>query len=160
MHTENRITIDAPPTRIYDLGARIEDWPEILPHYRYVTILRDEGARRLVEMAATRDGVPVRWTSLQKLEPENLAIYYRHVRGITRGMIVTWSITPTANGTDVRIAHDFDPPWPAPAGPLIARYIVGQMFVHNIAEKTLRHIKRVAEDGLPEPRGPWRQTTD
>jgi len=31
-----------------------------------VTLPRDEGERRLVEMAATRDGVPVKWVSIQE----------------------------------------------------------------------------------------------
>ena len=46
MHTENSIVVDAPAARIYELGARIADWPTILPHYRWVHILRDEGAWR------------------------------------------------------------------------------------------------------------------
>jgi len=40
--------------------------------------------------------------------------------------------------------HDFTPPWPAIVGPLFARYIVGD-FIHNIASKTLRTIKGLAE---------------
>jgi ribosome-associated toxin RatA of RatAB toxin-antitoxin module len=143
--TEDHITIDAAPERIFALAARVEDWPEILPHYRWVTVLRDDGARRLVEMAATRDGIPVKWAAIQELEPVRQAIHFRHVRGVTRGMVVQWSIEPGAHGTNVGIAHRFDPNWPRPVGPLIARYVVGELFVHNVAGKTLRQIKRLAE---------------
>jgi uncharacterized membrane protein len=145
VHTENSITVDAPAARIYTLAARIEEWPQILPHYRWVTILRDEGPRRLVEMAATRDGIPVKWVSIQELDPARHVICFRHVRGITRGMTVEWTIEPAAGGMLVRISHDFDPPWPRPLGPLVARYIVGDLFVHNVADKTLRRIKSLAE---------------
>jgi uncharacterized membrane protein len=145
MHSENSITIDAPPARIYDLAAHIERWPDILPHYRYVTLYRDDGHTRLVEMAATRDGgFPVKWTSIEELDPTRHKIHFRHVRGITRGMVVEWIIEPGPGGTDVRIVHDFNPPWPAIVGPLFARYIVGD-FIHNIANKTLRTIKGLAE---------------
>ena len=149
MHTENCIIVDAPAARIYELGARIEDWPTILPHYRWVHILRDEGTRRLAAMAATRTGLPVTWAAIQELDPAHHVIRYRHVRGVTRGMTVEWTITPAPGGMLVRIAHDFEPPWPRPLGPLVARYIVGDLFVHNIAGKTLRQIKRVAEGTLP-----------
>ena len=149
MHTENRIIVAAPAARVYELGARIEDWPTILPHYRWVHILRDEGAWRLAEMAATRDGIPVTWAAIQELDPAHHVIRYRHVRGVTRGMTVEWTITPAPGGMLVRIAHDFEPPWPRPLGPLVARYIVGDLFVHNIAGKTLRQIKRVAEGTRP-----------
>ena len=148
MQTENRITIDAPAARIYDLAAPIERWPEILPHYRSVTLLRDEGDWRLAEMAATRDGVPVRWVSIQELSPAQHRIRFRHVRGATRGMDVEWIIEPDpdSDGMLVRIVHVFDPPWPRPLGSLAARYIVGDLFVRNIANKTLRRIKELAEN--------------
>lgn len=171
MQTENTIIINAPPGRIYQLAACIERWPEILPHYRWVTILRDEGQQRLVEMAASRDGFPLKWVSIQQCDPARHSIRFRHVRGISRGMAVEWSMEPAPGepapgessldgpetgkqapgGTLVRIVHDFDPPWPRPVGPLVARYIVGALFVHNVAGKTLRHIKMLAEstDSMP-----------
>jgi len=145
---EDRITIDAPAARIYTLAARVERWPEILPHYHRVTVLRDGAEERLVEMAATRDGFPVKWTSTQRLDPVRHTVGYHHVRGVTRGMDVLWTIDPApdgARGALVRIVHDFDPPWPPVVGPLAARYVVCGLFVHDIAVKTLRGIKRVAE---------------
>lgn len=145
METENHIVIHAPAERIYRLAAYIEKWPEILPHYRWVTLFRDDGLERLAEMAATRDGLPVKWTSIETLDPVNRRIRFRHVRGITRGMDVEWIIDQGTSGTDVRIVHVFNPPWPRPLGPLIARYVVGGLFVHNIANKTLRRIKELAE---------------
>ena len=64
MHSVDSVMIDAPAATIYRLAAAIEKWPTILPHYRWVTLFRDDGQTRLVEMAATRDGgFPVKWTS-------------------------------------------------------------------------------------------------
>jgi len=73
------------------------------------------------------------------------------VRGVTRGMDVLWTIDPAPHGTLVRIVHDFDPPWPPVVGPLAARYVVCDLFVHDIAAKTLRGIKRVAESMAAVP---------
>ena len=142
---EDSILIDAGAARVYDLAAAVENWPDLLPHYRWVTILRDEGERRLVEMAATRDGFPVRWVSLQWRDPHARTVRYRHVRGVTRGMDVEWTIEPGPGGVRARIVHVFDAPWPRPLGPLIARYVVCDLFVHDIAAKTLLHIKEAAE---------------
>lgn len=149
MHTENSVVVHASADHIYTLGARVEDWPHILPHYRWVTILRDEGAWRLVEMAASRDGFPVKWVSIQEVDPVRRSIRYRHVRGVTRGMQVEWIIDAIGDLTRVRIVHDFDPPWPRPLGPFIAHYVVGVLFVHNVAAKTLRRLKALAESGAP-----------
>jgi ribosome-associated toxin RatA of RatAB toxin-antitoxin module len=86
MHLENTIEIQAAPDIIFRLAADIARWPELLPHYRWVRVLEQQGERKLVQMAAHRDGFPVRWTSIQEPRPEERRILFRHVGGITRGM--------------------------------------------------------------------------
>jgi hypothetical protein len=72
-------------------------------------------------------------------------IRYRHVRGITRGMDVAWRVMPRAGGTAVEIVHE----WDGPAWPLISRpaanLVIGPVFIHGIASRTLAGIKRHAE---------------
>src|SRR4051812_33818559 len=102
MHTEASIEMAADAPRIYPLAAGIERWPELLPHYRWVRVLRADGPTRLVEMAAQRNGFPVRWWAEQRLDPETPCITFRHVRGVTRGMDVAWLFEPVAGGTLVR----------------------------------------------------------
>jgi hypothetical protein len=142
----NHIHIAAPAEVVVRLAGRVEDWPKILAHYRRVDVraVRPEG--RIVEMAAVRRGVPVpaRWRALQRVEAMDFRVLYRHVGGVTRGMVVEWRIVPVTEGVDVTITHDFAPNWPWP-GTLIARYIVGAFFVHPIADATLAGIKAQAE---------------
>jgi ribosome-associated toxin RatA of RatAB toxin-antitoxin module len=146
MHTENALLMHAPPETIYPLAAEVERWPSLLPHYRWVRVLRDDGRVRLVEMAAYRDVIPVHWWAEQELFPEIPRIAFRHVGGITKGMVVEWSFTPQANGTLVRISHDLDLHWPL-IGSFVAQRVIGPQFVANIAGKTLRRIKVLAEAG-------------
>ena len=143
MHTETKILIAAEPTAIYPFAAAVERWPELLPHYRWVRILSADGDRRLVEMAARRDRIPVRWWAEQRLEPHVPRITFRHVRGITAGMDVEWSFEPADGGTLVRISHDLRPRWPL--GPVIAQHLIGPFFIEDIAGKTLRCIKQLVE---------------
>jgi hypothetical protein len=92
-----------------------------------------------------RDGFPVRWTARQRLDPVHHRIYFTHVRGISRGMEVTWFLEADGPLVHVRIVHDLTWRWP-PIGPLIAHYIIGELFVSNIASKTLRTIKQHVEE--------------
>lgn len=143
MHTETAIVMHGDPDRIFALASEVERWPELLPHYRWVRLLARDGDRRVVEMAATRDGVPLRWTSVQTLVPSERRILFVHVRGITRGMRVEWRIEPRGDGSvDVRIAHDLR--WPIGLG-WVARHVIGTLFVERVAGKTLRRIKQIAE---------------
>lgn len=144
MEMTTRERMQADPALIFDLAAAVEDWPRILPHYRWMRVLRQAGRRRLVEMAAHRDGFPVRWTAIQELHPAERRITFRHVRGVTRGMEVAWRLTPEADSVQVEIWHAFRPAWPLVPDALV-RWVIGDLFVENIARKTLRRIKEVAE---------------
>jgi len=151
LHTENEIFIQADIAEIYQLAASVERWPEILPHYRWVHVLRDDGDRRLVEMAARRDRIPVRWRAEQRLFPEEPRITFRHVGGFTKGMAVKWVFGPTKQGgVRVAILHDLPRLLGLPlAGDLAANWIVGPLFIKDIAGKTLKKIKELAEAEVP-----------
>ena len=82
---------------------------------------------------------------MQELDPARRRITFRHVGGITRGMQVAWTLEPRADGVLVEIWHAFRPRWPlVPDG--LVQFVVGELFVDNIASKTLRRIKLLAEE--------------
>lgn len=141
---------------IFELAADVERWPLHLPHYRFV---RFEDKRRdgggLVEMSANRPfgaiDWPTRWTSLMAVTrpapgtPQAPSIRFRHVRGITTGMDVEWSFASVPDGTRVRIVHVWNgPQWPL-IGEVAARGVIGPVFVHGIASRTLAGLADVAE---------------
>jgi hypothetical protein len=146
VHTENRIEISAEIDRIVELATDVERWPEILPHYRWVTLLEGGGDRKVVEMAARRDRIPVRWRAIQEIEQGagTPVIRYRHIGGVTKGMEVAWTFERSGSGYLVRIDHQLRLPWPVIGG-LVADRIIGPHFVGHIAGKTLATIKRIAE---------------
>jgi hypothetical protein len=131
----------------------VERWPVILPHYRWVRVLAEDGATRTVAMAARRDWLPVRWVARQRLTPAEHRIDFTHVGGVTRGMDVTWRLVANDQGTLVTLWHGFRPGWPlVPDG--LVHAVIGRFFVEHIAGKTLRRIKALAEieaAGRPEP---------
>lgn len=99
--TLDEITVRADADAVYHATARIERWPEFLPHYRWVTILRDIAGSREVEMAARWGLNPVKWQAIQTVAPGERRVNYRHTGGATRGMGVEWSIQP--EGDAVRV---------------------------------------------------------
>jgi uncharacterized membrane protein len=145
MHTENQIEIRGDVKRIFQVAAQVDKWPDILPHYRSVRVLQRKRRRTTVEMAARRGRIPVSWTAVQEVFPYE-RITYKHIKGFTTGMDVTWSFKPAPNGVQVVITHDFSLSWPLLGG-VVSRYIVGALFVKTIAAKTLHHIKLTVESG-------------
>jgi ribosome-associated toxin RatA of RatAB toxin-antitoxin module len=150
MRTANTVEMAGDLDRIAALAADIERWPEILPHYRWVTLLEGGGDRKTVEMAARRGRIPVKWRAIQEIDRNGPApvIRFTHIGGVTKGMEVAWTFEPKHRSVAVRIDHDFSPPWPI-IGPAIADRIIGPHFVEAIAGKTLRTIKAIVEDRDP-----------
>jgi hypothetical protein len=65
VHAVTTVEIRGPLERIVQLGADVERWPAILPHYRWVILLEGGGDRKVVEMAARRGRIPLRWRAVQ-----------------------------------------------------------------------------------------------
>ncbi len=139
--------------RIYELAADIQDWPTLLPHYRYMRIVEQSERHKIADFGATRVfrlgpfalGFPCKWRGRQELFPEDKRITYKHVRGITRGMWVEWRLEDCGDHVKVTIDHELTYPIPV-LGNWFAHYIVGNLFVHPVAGTTLNCIKTKVEE--------------
>lgn len=154
MQTVDELVVHAPLEIIFTLAADVLQWPLHLAHYRFVRFheRRSDGGGT-VEMSANRPfgavNWPTFWTSLMSITPPGSArvpsIRFRHVRGVTTGMDVEWTFERVAAGTRVRILHVWNgPPWPL-IGDVAARGVIGPVFVHGIAQRTLAGLARAAE---------------
>jgi ribosome-associated toxin RatA of RatAB toxin-antitoxin module len=160
MSTVDEQLVRAPLARIFALAADVEGWPAVLPHYRYVrfTDRRSDGGG-IVEMSADRPFGVLRWPTwwrsrMQVHAPGGTlppSIRFTHIGGVTKGMEVEWTFHAVANDTHVRIVHLWDGP-PVPlVGPLAATTVIGPVFVHGIASRTLAGLAARAEQGLLGP---------
>lgn len=150
MRVLDELLVRSSADRIFALACDVESWPAHLPHYRFVHFNRrtvDGGG--VVEMSANRPfGVldwPTWWRSDMQVIKGAPAVRFRHVAGVTKGMDVEWSFEPTPTGTHVRVLHVWNGPrWPL-LGEIAATTIIGPVFVHGIASRTLAGLARVAE---------------
>jgi hypothetical protein len=159
MRVVDEVEMRAPIDACFRAGADVERWPEILPHYRWVRFHRKDGmGRGTVEMAARRPfgpvPYPVWWVSEMDVDERRPAVLYRHVAGITRGMDVEWSFADLGGGrTRVRIVHEWadGPHWPlpSPARRALAERLIGPVFIHHVAGRTLCGIQRYVETPRP-----------
>jgi ribosome-associated toxin RatA of RatAB toxin-antitoxin module len=143
MHKTNSIIMCAPKMMIFETAANLELWPRILPHYRYIHYLEQSPGRNVVVMAATRSGIPISWTSEQIIDRDRVEVRFHHLKAFTKGMRVVWTFQEVPDGVLVEIKHDlaFRVKVLAP----IADKIIGDFFIHHIANETLRCMKSYVE---------------
>ncbi|HEU4763834.1 MAG TPA: SRPBCC family protein [Gemmatimonadales bacterium] len=149
MRTVDVRQIHAPSDDVFRAARDVERWPALLPHYRRVRVLERHADRTVVEMAAWRPFGALRWptwwVSEMWVDEARRLVRYRHVRGVTTGMDVVWSVTAGPDGTTATIVHEWDgPPWPV-IGRAAAEWIIGPVFVHGIASRTLAGLARHLE---------------
>ncbi len=150
METIDERLVRAPVRTIFELACAVEQWPVYLAHYRWVRFReRASDGGGLVEMSAWRPfglaGWPTWWLSEMEIDAAAPAVRFRHVGGITKGMDVEWTFRPASGGTQVRIVHAWDgPTWPL-VGVFAATAVIGPVFVHGIASRTLAGLAGVAE---------------
>jgi hypothetical protein len=149
MRTVDRLAMRATPARVFEAASNVEQWPALLPHYRWVRMLERRAGGGVVEMAAWRPfgpvGYPTWWVYFLWTYQVGATVGSATFRGLTAGMDVEWSIIPTTEGSDVTIVHE----WNGPGWPLVGRpaadLVIGPVFIHGIASRTLAGIQRAVE---------------
>lgn len=146
----DEVIVRAPVRTIFELVRNVEHWPAHLDHYRFVRFRsRNRDGGGVVEMSANRPFGPVKWptwwTSHMAVDDQLPNVRFRHIEGVTTGMDVEWAFMAHAEGTHVRLFHVWDgPDWPLLRVPA-AVAVIGPVFVHGIAARTIEGLKAVAE---------------
>jgi ribosome-associated toxin RatA of RatAB toxin-antitoxin module len=144
MRTRHEAVVRAAPEAIFALAADVEAWTSLHPAYRWCRVLDRSPDGVLFQMGGRIRGWPARWTARQQRFPAEGRIVFRHVAGITRGMVVEWVLRPVPEGTHVTIHHDLVMAWPL-VGRVVSDLVVGPVFIDWIAARTLEGVARRLE---------------
>jgi ribosome-associated toxin RatA of RatAB toxin-antitoxin module len=145
--------VRAPVALLFQIVRDVERWPAHLAHYRFVRFReRASDGGGVVEMAANRPFGPANWPTWWLSEMQVVgapaatpAVRFRHIDGVTKGMEVEWRLEARDGGTRVELVHAWDGPrWPL-IGVFAARAVIGPVFVHGVASRTLAGLACVAE---------------
>ena len=150
MQVLDELTVRAPAQTLFEIVSAVHEWPQHLRHYRFVKFReRSADGGGLVEMSANRPfGIvnwPTWWLSEMFVDSTARTVRFFHVGGVTTGMDVEWSFEATPTGTHARLLHVWNGPrWPL-VGQFAATRIIGPVFIHGIASRTLAGLARAAE---------------
>jgi len=140
----NSIRIAAPAQRIYALASATERWPEILPHYRFVNVLSQDGDETHRGDGRAARAVPGALDGAAAQRSPHAGDFLSAHQRWTKGMDVVWKFDEGPDGTDVSIVHDLAFSFPV-AEKAVEKYVVTGFFIDGIARRTLACMKAIAE---------------
>lgn len=151
MKSAYEVIIQCPLEKAFLTVGDLVRWPEFLPHYRYNRFLEKGPAGGLVKMSCYRLGYPLRWIARYKIDLAKRRLTFKHVKGAlnaTQGMDITWQFHEEGDhAVRVKVTYEFTPRITV-GGELLARLVLGELFIHSLAEKTLTALKRKMEAQL------------
>jgi len=140
------VEVVADAASVFRSIAEIELWPALIPDYRSARVVRRSGQHRVVEATTATPLWPLSWTAIQHVDRDNWTVTLRHVRGLTRGMIVAWRVDPRAPGR-VKVTAELRRAERMSSGARSGRLTLAYRILRPLTERTLRRLKRVAEGG-------------
>lgn len=143
MRISEELLVNADPSTVYRVAAEVAEWPELMPHFRWIHARREAGGRVSLVMAARVGLLPLRWHADQTLYPAQTRMVLRHVGGPTAGMIVELRFAETPSGTLATVVSSLDLGWPLVGG-LVEAVVVG-VLSRWLARRTLLRLKLLAE---------------
>jgi ribosome-associated toxin RatA of RatAB toxin-antitoxin module len=145
MHSELGIEINVPRQRVFEVASDLERWPTFLPHYIKNTFIEGNVDDGIVTMSCRRPPLVLTWTSIYRRDHGNFQMYFKHLKPITRGMVVIWELEPTDSGTSITIKHDLTIPWPV-IGRFVSDILIQRISIDYVAPRTLKHLKTHLEN--------------
>ena len=145
MHTESSILINAPLESVFEMTSNLSRWPELLSHYRWIRWIEGGPDSGIVEMAAMRSALPIKWVSEFRRDRLNQLLWFRHISAFTKGMEVIWNFKEGPDGVRVNITHKLLYRWPLLSP--FAEPIIGGFMIGWVAPRTLSGFKNHLEKG-------------
>lgn len=105
MHLEDKILINCPSGRLYQLVSDVEGHSRLLPGYIESRIVSENKAPCIVQREAIINGQRRRWKSEVSFQPER-SLAFQQIEGPLAGMQVLWELVPEGEMTWLKIIHD------------------------------------------------------
>ncbi|MFO0574276.1 MAG: aromatase/cyclase [Polyangia bacterium] len=101
------LTIAAPPEAVYELLARAEGWPALLPHCGAIEVLYDDGRNQEFIMTVHVGNRLERIRSIRRLMPRRHVSYFQPAPPpVLKAHTGAWIVEPTEGGTRVTSQHE------------------------------------------------------
>lgn len=107
-YVEVSISIGCKRDEIYPIIKDMEKYPEFMTDLVSVEVIERTGNTTVSKWVSNVDGRIIKWTELDTFDDENMHITYSQLDGDLKKFAGEWILTPTAEGTEVKLTVDFE----------------------------------------------------
>jgi len=107
-YVEVTISIGCKREVIYPIIKDMEKYPEFMTDLVSVEVIERTGNTTVSKWVSNVDGRIIKWTELDTFDDENMHITYSQLDGDLKKFAGEWILTPTAEGTEVKLTVDFE----------------------------------------------------
>ncbi len=105
---ESKIVINCSKQDIYNIIAKMEDYPKFMESLKSVKILERGENYDISEWDSDVDGRRIAWTERDEFDPINYVITYKQTQGDLKKMEGAWKLIDIADGVEVSLSVDFE----------------------------------------------------
>lgn len=109
-HTDNRVVIDAPMQRVWDMTNDVPSWPQLFSEYATAEVLEQTGDTVLFRLTMHPDeqGRVWSWVSQRRMDPATRTVNAHRVEtGAFQYMHIRWEYREVDGGVEMRWIQDF-----------------------------------------------------
>jgi len=107
-YVEVGISVKCTPDKIYPILKDMEKYPDFMASLVSVETIERTANTTVTQWVSNVDGRVIKWTELDTFDDENMHIAYSQIDGDLKKMAGEWILTPTPEGTDIKLTVDFE----------------------------------------------------
>lgn len=136
---EVSISVNCTRDKIYPILKDMEKYPEFMADLVSVEVLERTGNTTVSKWVSNVDGRIIKWTELDTFDDENMYISYSQIEGDLKKFEGEWVLTPTVDGTDIKLTVDFEFGIPMISG------LLNPILKKKVRENSMNMLKAVKE---------------
>jgi len=107
-YVEASISVKCQRDKIYPILKDMEKYPAFMTDLVSVEVVERTGNTTVSKWVSNVRGRVIKWTELDTFDDANMHISYNQIDGDLKKMAGEWTLTPTAEGTDIKLTVDFE----------------------------------------------------
>ena len=138
-YVEATISIKCQRDKIYPILKDMEKYPDFMTDLVSVQVLERTGNTTVSKWVSNVDGRVIKWTELDTFDDDDMHISYSQIDGDLKKMAGEWILTPTTEGTDIKLTVDFDFGIPMISG------LLNPILKRKVRDNSINMLKAVKE---------------